>query len=311
MTERAPLRVLTWNILRWGRTDRLAALAQHIAAVDADLVLLQEADTYTTTELARQLGYNELCPAAGPANQDDPSQSHPCALTRIPTRKVGRIELEPPRADRQPAALRFEAELDADRWIEVTTVHLSHTHQAGRLGLDRPYLLWDYEGASWTGPRADSVRRRLAQIPRVFANPPAVGLITGDVNCLPFGPEFRAIGAFGWQDAWSAAPRLGSAATIPAASPYTAVDARSYADTATRMWPRATGPSDYTLDAQFSRGLVASWAWTLGRGSDRSSADPGHTVTPTDSSWVVADWPSDHLGLVVDYEFPWRLGSAG
>lgn len=295
------LRVLTWNILRWSRPARFAALAQTIATVDPDLVLLQESDAHTTARLGEELGLTALAPDAGDPRADDPTHSDPCILTRLPHRNVRRIELEAPREARQPAALAIEVEIAPGRWLEARSVHLSHTHEAGRLGFDREYLLWDHLGETWAGDRADSVRRRLAQIPEVFGHDAGLAIVGGDINCPPFGPEFRAILALGWGDAWSAGPRLGSGTTIVEASPYTAVEAAGYRRDGSSRWPGSNGPWDYTLDSQFFRGLAPTWAWTVGRGSAQNWPMVGsRRATPGQDDWVAQDWPSDHLGVAVD-----------
>lgn len=305
--HRSPLRVLTWNILRWSRPARLDALTRTLAHVDADIVLLQECDAHTAHRLGERLGYAACAPDSGDPAIDDPTHSDPCILTRLPHRDPVRIPLEEPSDAPLADALGIQIELEPDRWLEVRSIHLSHTSEAGRLGFDREYLLWDHEGASWTGPRADSVRRRLRQIPRVFGDLPELGIAAGDINCPPFGPEYRAILGHGWLDAWTAGPRLGSGHTIVEASPYTAPEAAGYRSDGSQQWPAASGPWDYTLDAQFHRGLLPLWAWTIGRGEQRPWPGATHRADPANDDWVVEDWPSDHLGIVVDYEFPWNL----
>lgn len=308
--RRSPLRVLTWNILKWSRPAREDALIDVMAQVDADVLLLQECDAHTAERLAGRLGLSALAVGAGDPAADDPRHSDPCILTRLAHRNVRRVALEADRPDQQPDALAAEVELPGGRWLEVRSLHLSHTPEAGRLGFDREYLLWDWEAPNWTGVRADSVRRRLTQVPAAFGGDVSLGVAGGDINCPPFGPEFRAIAQLGWADAWSAAPRLGSGTTIVEASPYTAVEAAGYRRDGSTWWPAASGPWDYTLDAQFHRGLAPLWAWTVGRGPRQDWAlDGSCRANPAHDEWTNPAWPSDHLGVVVDYEFPWELGS--
>ncbi|WP_141692796.1 endonuclease/exonuclease/phosphatase family protein [Leifsonia xyli] len=176
--------------------------------------------------------------------------------------------------------------------LRFTSLHLRNTERAGRLGLDRDYRAAGAGRLPLDGVRDDGIRRsveiRLEQLAaveeRLGAWPGQPHILTGDLNFLPDGLEYRRIIGWGLADAWRAAPRLGSGATILERNPLVGDGPRAYAEQAAPLLPGSTGDLDYTLDYQFhSPGLRPGAAWTL--------SDPGRDGA----------WPSDHLGHVVDY----------
>lgn len=151
--------------------------------------------------------------------------------------------------------------------VRLTNAHLRSTASAWRMALSPVPEVPDIR---------ETIDARLRQLEAIEAirralPDPTHEVLAGDLNCVPGGPEHALITRWGLRDSAAEASESVGAATIVAANPL-------IGDTP------GTGAIDYTLDFQFhSPGLaVASWS-TVGRPSEDG------------------EWPSDHLGIVVDY----------
>lgn len=278
------LRILTWNVLYRDVDARLPLLVPRVEAIRPDVFLVQE----TTAAHARA-----LASATGMHLVAEGERTHPTAPTINAI-----LAAEPPvrAASHTIDAGARCTYLTAD-WqvgstlLRVGTTHLRHTHQAGRMGVDSGYRAVA-RGVDAAAIASDSIREsvsmRLAQLAEIrrLREEDAVDaeVLTGDLNFVPDGAEYGEIVSWGLNDAWRAAPRLGSGATIVERNDLIGDGRGVYRDLRDGAMPGAGGDLDYTLDYQFSRGAI----------------DVGH-------AWIVGDvdagesFPSDHLGIVVEY----------
>ncbi|MEA9987054.1 endonuclease/exonuclease/phosphatase family protein [Subtercola sp. RTI3] len=289
------LRVLTWNTLHRDRSSRIGSLSKVITHIAPDVVMLQESSPEHADEVAQRTG---LHVTAVPDVDSDDATSVPALLTRVPM--TGSVVSELPAANDDHRYWAVSGTwTEGECFIQLTSTHLRHTHLAGRMGLDADYRLAAQQSRNGhAGPMqgdpsiADSVALRLRQLQALndFLTIPrqqtSASILGGDFNFVPNGPEYQAVMHQGWSDAWHAAPRLGSGSTILDRNPLIADNPAPYRDVTLAKHPGGSAHPDYTLDFQFVRGnMTVNDAWTVG--------DPGHAG---------GQWPSDHLGIVVNYE---------
>lgn len=282
------MRVVTWNVLWRDRNQRLDALCRCLAAVRPDVVLLQETSPDHAAAVAQRLDLAAI--AVPPRDRIEPMPgtdtiSVPAILARRLDRKKS-IKL----TGGGPACWLITAAVPGPDGgaVRIGSVHLAATRAAGRMTLDPDYLAaarseLGHEAIREPGLR-ESVATRLQQLATVRAEftEQQPWLLAGDCNFVPAGIEHRHLLRSGAVDAWEEGPRPGSRCTIVAANPLVAETAADYPDL-----PPGLPTLDYTLDFQFHSGHGAALAgWTIGVPA------PG------------LDWPSDHLGLAVDYA--WR-----
>lgn len=161
--------------------------------------------------------------------------------------------------------------------VWVVSVHLTRSPDAGEVALDL------------VKPETAETAARQAQISALVDFASELGgpvVLAGDLAFLPDSPEYRALAETGLEDAWRTRPRLGSRVTTPADCPYLASEMERYRDAARQVSVDMHDPG-FCLDYQFidPRRLRAGLAWTFGR-------------PHSDEDEV---WPSDHLGVCVDY----------
>lgn len=291
------LRVLTWNVLYRDRPTRIDILCDTIRHVAPDVVMLQETSPEHAERVAARTG---LHLAAIPDVPSDLNTNVPALLARNVLRDATCIELSAPIDGHAYYAVTATLEHET-KLTQFCSTHLRHTDRAGRMGLDT-----DYRKAAEGGPAVTdhelleklpldlgpSVVARLGQLEvlheHLVASAPTASrrILCGDMNFVPDGPEYKALLRKDWSDSWRAAPRLGSGATILDRNPLIADGRAPYRSLQLEAQPGGATHLDYTLDFQFTQGQPAvNAAWTVG--------DPEDTGAP---------WPSDHLGIVVDYE---------
>lgn len=284
----ATLRVATWNVLYRDLESRTPLLADRILEVGPDVLFLQETNPDHARRLADLVGMRLA--AVAPATPDH--DAAPAILTRIPVVAAGIRQLQPPAPDGH--AYVFADIGVGSTTIRCATTHLRHTYNAGRLGLDAAYA----SAARGAGPLADitdegirtSVTTRLnelAQIETIRGGlEPRMEIFGGDLNFVPGGVEYARILEWGMVDSWRQGPRLGSGATVLGTNPLVSGGSEAYASSYSDLLPGHRGPIDYTLDFLFhTPEVIAGHAWTFGTGDGD-------------------DWPSDHLGLAVEYTVP-------
>ena len=273
---RERLRVATWNLLyRDLEGPRLDRIAETISRLRADIVCAQEVPEHSHAELTGRLGGTSFW---APTGTESPEKNFGCSLwSRYPMTEARKIPLDP-RVLRQAAAVEVVTPLGT---VFAISAHLTHTPAAGMAAADPPYE---------DEQQIPSVKSRLAEISSLTTA--VIGLrcdhrlLCGDLNLLPDGPEYRRLTDCGWSDSWRQRPRLGIPATVIHDNPLLPpVELPSYLRAHAGLPGRAAN-FDYTLDYQFMRPetLRADHAWTFG------GADDGY--------------PSDHLGIVVDYSLP-------
>lgn len=291
------LRVCTWNVLRTDRESRKAALIESLTRIGADVLCLQETSFEHSEFLGKELGMNTFY--AGNPSLREAGDIGVALLSRTPFVRQQAFQLSPAAHENLEGRAAALAVLEIGSEERVfASAHLSHTHLAGSLA-----MLEDYRRASldWPGANGDrtgvaeaamaTVRTRMAQLDELLGHLAVFQgdavrsvLVAGDFNAPQDGPEYRTMIDSGFRDSWRSGPRLGSGATIIAANPFLARESLDYEPLAKASMPGASGPWDYCLDYQFVTGsFQAGAAWTVGHGG------PGHA------------WPSDHLGIVVDY----------
>ncbi|WP_018158131.1 endonuclease/exonuclease/phosphatase family protein [Demetria terragena] len=277
------LRVLTWNVLRRDLDSRVDLIASRLEEVDADIVMLQETGPKNAAELAARAGYQLSALSSPPI---EPEGGSVAILTRHRATDV--------QAHALPVTGRWAA-VDVTvgaSTVRIASAHLRHTPDAGTMGVDADYRgvaqgREDLENVDNEHVR-ESVAIRLAQLDHlgaVFDGCPTPLIFGGDLNFVPNGPEYGEIIGWGLLDTWRAAPRLGSRATVLNSNPLVSGGPHVYDLIRDTTMPGARGGLDYVLDYQFaSTDLGIEAAWTVGQPDD----DGG-------------PWPSDHLGVVVDY----------
>ena len=273
---RERLRVATWNLLYRGlESPRLDRIAETVSRVGADIVCAQEVPERSHAELSERIGDSNFW---APTGTKSPEKNFGCSLwSRYPMTEVRKIALDP-RVLRQAAAVEIDTPLGT---VFVISAHLTHTPAAGMAAADPPYE---------DEQQVPSVRSRLAEISALTAAVIGLGcdhlLLCGDLNLLPDGPEYRRLTDCGWSDSWRQRPRLGTPATVIHDNPLLPPVERPDYERAHAGLPGRAANFDYTLDYQFMRPetLRADRAWTFGGAAD--------------------GYPSDHLGVVVDYSLP-------
>ena len=272
----ARLRVATWNLLyvdlQGPRLDRIATTLGHVSA---DLVCAQEVDERSHAELTRRLGLHDFW---APTGSESPERDFGCSLwSRWPFTSTLQIPLDPG-VLRQAAAVEVATPLGK---VAAISAHLTHTPAAGMAAANPPY-----ENAQ----RIPSVQSRLAEIAALTAAATRFDgehrLLCGDLNLLPDSTEYLRLIDCGWSDSWRQRPRLGVSATVVHDNPMLAPVELPHYRRAHENLPSRADNFDYTLDYQFMapETLRADHAWTFG------GADDGY--------------PSDHLGIAVDYSLP-------
>lgn len=255
---------------------RLPLVLQHLQNLGADAVALQECSPEQVSTLASGLDMDSHYVGA-PLGRGGTEMGNAVlvrgAIDGRAHRWLPMIKAEDMRRVAVAVKTRFE-----NTAVWVVSVHLTRTPNAGEVALDL------------MEPESRDVASRRAQIAdlREFANEldePAV--VAGDWAFLPDSAEYRAVVGAGFVDAWRARPRLGSCVTTPSDCPYVATEMARYRQVARDMGVELDDPG-FCLDYQFVSGdrLRAGPAWTFGR---PAVADTGEV------------WPSDHLGVCVDY----------
>lgn len=234
------VRIASWNV--WGRygpwAERQPVIAANLAAIDADIVCLQEAweddERSQPAELADALGLTFVYERAFVMNG---GWSGNAVLSRWPIvrHEVEELPMEGGGAtdtDKGERRLVVFAEIDGPRGpLQVFCTHLS----------------WR---ADWSGVRQAQVRTVCevvrAHSPRAF---PAV--LCGDLNAEPGSDEIRMLTGLSavpvpgviFRDAWAVAGGGGAGATIAGRNPYCAAslepDARI--DYVLAGWPKLGG----------------------------------------------------------------------
>ena len=275
-TDAPRLRVVTWNVLYRDLARRLDRLTEVLARLDAHVVCTQEALADTHHVLAERLGLSSYWV---PSGFPPPADEIGCAVaSRYPVVEARALGMDAAKPTRSAAAALIDTPLGM---VWIISAHLMYTPTAGLGAADPPY------GSDSPVP---SVAARIDEISALSTTAADLDgdhvLLCGDLNLLPDSPEYRHLAACGWADAWRRRPRLGSRATIVDANPL--LDDAEPAHYRRAHQGLAGGPDtfDYTLDYQMLRGetLAATHAWTIGGQRD--------------------GYPSDHLGVVVDYTIP-------
>ncbi len=271
--NRSHLRVVTWNLLYRDQRQRLDRLTDALARLDAQIVCVQEILATTHEPLAERLGlHSHWAPSGFPP----PATGLGCAVaSRHPIVEARTLQLGASNAGRAAAAVKLRTPLGT---VWAISAHLMCTPDAGLAAAYPPYE---------TRAPIASVAQRIDEITTLSGTAAALAgdhvLLCGDLNLLPDSAEYRHLTACGWIDTWRRRPRLGSRATIVDANPrLPGAELTRYRHAHTGL-PGRPDAFDYTLDYQMIRGetLLAAHAWTIGGQRD--------------------GYPSDHLGLAVDY----------
>ncbi|RDI35851.1 endonuclease/exonuclease/phosphatase family metal-dependent hydrolase [Rhodococcus sp. AG1013] len=281
------LRVVTWNVLHTNRHQRVGLLAAAVATRRPDFVLLQESSPRHAEDLAAELGMHV---AAVPDDAAD-LVSVPAVLS---TREPSEVRVDCLAGDdgRNYYLTTAVLEVDSTR-IRVGSTHLRHTPSAWQMTETGRRFARD------SGIRIDfgaieattAVRlRQLAEIGDLLhrkMEPVDHEILGGDFNLVPDSPEYAAIIEDRLRDSWNGATAA-ARATVLARNPLVG-------DTPAHL--RSDGPAaralDYTLDYQFhSSGMEVVCAEVIGEPDGEGA------------------WPSDHLGLSVDYT-PADRGASG
>ncbi len=255
---------------------RLPLVLQHLQAVGADAVALQECSPDQVSALAAGLGM-EFHYAGAPLGRGGTEMGNAVLVRGAIDGRAHRWLPMVKAEDMRRVAVAVRTRLE-DTAVWVVSVHLTRTPNAGEVALDL------------MEPDSRDVASRRAQIAdlREFAGElanPAV--VAGDWAFLPDSAEYRAVVDAGFVDAWRARPRLGSWVTTPSDCPYVATEMARYRRVARDRGVELDDPG-LCLDYQFVSGdrLQAGLAWTFGRPVGVGTGDV---------------WPSDHLGVCVDY----------
>jgi len=278
------LRIATWNVLYRDLPARMPLILSHLAAVGADVVLLQEAPPAYAEELAARLAMRVAASASG--------IHHDIAASVLVGESVKANAVPGPSSDLGGLMVATARVATRIGTVQASSVHLAATPRAWRMGMDPDYRAVA-GGAAVDTIGDDKIRtstqlrlKQLAEIQRFRGDREAAGeVLAGDFNCVPYGPEYRAALDMGLSDAWTEGPRLGAGATILARNPLVA-DGADAAGAARSLMPGYAAEPDYTLDYQFhSPTLQPNGAWLFGE------PRPGEP------------WASDHLGIAVEYNW--------
>ena len=254
--------------------ERLPLVLEHLRGVGADAVALQECSPDQVSTLAAGLGM-DFHYAGAPLGRGGTEMGNAVlvrgAIEEGMHRWLPMVKAE----DMRRVAVAAKIQLDGPS-VWVVSVHLTRTPNAGEVALDL------------SAPESRDVASRRAQIAdlRAFADElDAAAVVAGDWAFLPDSAEYRSVVDAGFVDSWRARPRLGSRVTTPSDCPYLAKEMTRYRQVARDRGAELDDPG-FCLDYQFlsDNRLQAGLAWTFGR--------------PADTGEI---WPSDHLGVCVDY----------
>ena len=276
--RRLRLRVANWNLMwRFASLERrLPVLCERLQRLSPDMVAVQECSPDQADALSDALGM-EAHYVGAPLGRGGAEMGN-AVLARVPLtarthRWLPMVEAEDMR--RVVVAARLDCDGTA---LWLASVHLTRTPDAGGTAL------------GLTGVPPGELAARTAQIADLCTfvdamNEPAV--VAGDLAFLPDSTEYRLLVAGGFRDAWRAGPRLGSRVTTPADCPYLAAEMDRYRSAARSAGVELPDPG-FCLDYQFVFGeaVEVGMAWTFGR----PDGEHGGEV-----------WPSDHLGVCVEY----------
>lgn len=273
------LRVVTWNVLHTDRDRRLPLLAAEVSLHRPDVVLLQETSPRHAESLAALLGMRV---AAVPDDAAD-LVSVPAVLSAQEPSEA-RVDSLSGDGGRSYYLATAAIEVGSAR-IRIGSTHLRHTPSAWQM----TEAGRRYAAESGTRIDADTIRStsamRLRQLTEVrdllHREMGAVDheILGGDFNLVPDSPEYAAIVAERFRDSWAGAGATGPRATVLARNPLIGDTPPSL-----RVDGAASRAFDYTLDYQFhSSALEVDRAEVFGEPNDGEA------------------WPSDHLGVVVDY----------
>ena len=272
------LRVANWNLMwRFASPEkRLPVLCDQLNRLAPDAVAVQECSPDQADALSAALGM-EAHYAGAPLGRGGAEMGN-AVLARVPlTDRVHRwlpmVKAEDMR--RVAVAARLDCNGTA---VWLVSIHLTRTPDAGEIAL------------GLTSAEPGEVAARSAQIAELGAfvdtfDGPVI--VAGDLAFLPDSAEYDTLASRGFQDAWRSRPRLGSRVTTPADCPYLAPEMGRYRDAARSIGVELSDPG-FCLDYQFvsGDGLQVGMAWTFGRPDGTEAGEV---------------WPSDHLGVCVDY----------
>lgn len=265
------MRLASWNTLwRFGQWQpRQALIRDALVAQEADVVLLQETWPAQARELAEALGLEVLGFSGGHFDQKLSSVPVDAEFGNAILARSGDIVLDaafPAPGDPAPRRL-LVAKID-DRWI--ATSHLSHMAEAGE-------------------QRASQLRHIVASLQRVAGND-ASFVFGGDCNLVPSSDEYSVAAELGLRDLWAEShPGNHGPTMVPANPEISSVDWMDdrNGDTA----PPGTG---IRLDYLWASGDVRCGG--IERFGDGEFFD--RTAEPPSG----VRWPSDHLGLVAEFD---------
>ncbi len=255
---------------------RLPVLCDQLQRISPDVVAVQECSPDQVEVLSDTLGM-ETHYVGAPLGRGGAEMGN-AVLARWPLtertyRWLPMLEAEDMR--RVAVAARLNCNGSA---LWLVSVHLTRTPDAGEIAL------------GLSDAASGELATRSAQIAdlRTFVDTlsePA--LIAGDLAFLPDSVEYELLVNGGFRDAWRSRPRLGSRVTAAADCPYLAMEMDRYRSAARTHGVELSDPG-FCLDYQFVFGdtLEVGLAWTFGR----PDGDRGDEV-----------WPSDHLGVCVEY----------
>ena len=275
---RRRLRVANWNLMwRFASPEkRLPVLCDQFRRLSPDAVAVQECSPDQADALSAALGM-EAHYVGAPLGRGGAEMGN-AVLARVPLTDRTHRWLPMVKAE-DMRRVAVAARLDCDgAAVWLVSIHLTRTPDAGEIAL------------GLTRAEPGEVAARSAQIAELgtfvdtFDGP---AIVAGDLAFLPDSAEYDTLVSRGFQDAWRSRPRLGSRVTTPADCPYLAPEMDRYRGAARSTGVELSDPG-FCLDYQFVFGeaLQVGMAWTFGR-------PDGH-----DSDGV---WPSDHLGVCVEY----------
>ena len=272
------LRVANWNLMwRFASPERrLPVLCDQLERLSPDAVAVQECSPDQAEALSATLDM-DVHYIGAPLGRGGAEMGN-AVLARVPlTDRVHRWLPMLKAEDMRRAAVAARLDCDGTA-VWLVSIHLTRTADAGEIAL------------GLTRAESGEIAARSAQIAELgafvdtFDGP---SIVAGDLAFLPDSAEYDTLVGRGFQDAWRSRPRLGSRVTTPADCPYLAPEMGRYRDAARSIGVELADPG-FCLDYQFvsGDGLRVGMAWTFGR---------------PDVAVAGEVWPSDHLGVCVDY----------
>lgn len=265
------MRLVTWNTLwRFGDWEpRQSLLRDGLIAQAADVVLLQETWPAQARELAADCGMKVLGFSGGHFDQTLSSVPVDAEFGNAILARSGEIVLDEPfPAPGDPAPRRLLLAHVDGRYF--ATSHLSHMAEAGE-------------------NRANQLRRIVAMI-RGSIGPDQSFVFGGDCNLLPHSDEHGVAVELGLRDLWAEMhPGDHGPTMVPGNAEihwFKWMDERN-GDAV----PAGTGVRLDYLWA--SKGVTCASVEQFGR---------GEAVDRTDGNAAGVRWPSDHLGLVAEFD---------